>query len=218
MIKAQHSKIARLLFDFYIRQLMRKTFGRMLLVNEPPAGIEGKSLLITPNHFSWWDGFFIHEIVLQLFPSRRIFLMMLETQLRRYWFFRYVGAYSIEPTNPKSIIETIRYTREALSPDTVVVMYPQGEIEPFLTAEITLRKGLMKFLERENNSVVVLPVAFGIQYENERKPDIYVRFGKLLNDSEITSDFNAFEKEFRKNVTALAESAGKRQYLRDVFE
>ena len=72
----------------------------------------------------------------------KIKMMMLEEQLKRYWFFNLLGAYSIEPKNSLSIKETINYTRTLLiEKGNGIVIYPQGEIEPYEKRRFNLKRG-----------------------------------------------------------------------------
>ena len=59
MIKADHKKWAEFVFDIYLRRLLKKSFYDFRIINELPAFDYSKSIIVTPNHFSWWDGFFI---------------------------------------------------------------------------------------------------------------------------------------------------------------
>jgi 1-acyl-sn-glycerol-3-phosphate acyltransferase len=113
MIKADHKYWARALFNSYIKRLLKKHFNSFLLTNNLPD-INNHKLIITPNHFSWWDGFFI-DFVNEKLIKRKLHILMLEDQLKRYWFFRKLGAYGFNPSNPKSIIEAVNYTKDVLN-------------------------------------------------------------------------------------------------------
>ena len=63
MIKANHTKWARALYEAYIYRQMRKNFTGMFETNQLPDIPENQSLLVTPNHISWWDGFIIEKLL-----------------------------------------------------------------------------------------------------------------------------------------------------------
>lgn len=203
MLKAEHKKWARLLYDLYIHRLLKRNFNSFYLVNDFPSIPKDSGLIITPNHFSWWDGFFI-DFVSGKYLNRKIHLLMLEEQLKRFWFFRKVGAYSIEPKNPSGIAATLLYTREVISnPENFAVIYPQGELEPYDKRPPKIKDGLKTSIKNSSQKIFVLPIAFKIQYGNQKKPDILVRVGSLLSSSAILEDFSSFKKEFERNLNML---------------
>lgn len=217
MIKAEHSKIARMIFIPYMNLLLKKHFSNFFIVNEFPKIPADAGLIITPNHISWWDGFFA-EYAFSKYTDRKIHLMMLEEQLTKYWFFRKVGAYSINPKNSKSVIETSAYTKTTVeNSENYVVLYPQGEIEPFEKKPLSIKRGLKYFIDRIQNDFYVLPAGFKIQYYNEKKPTVVLRFGTLLPGYEVLADYNKYEKEFVENVDKLSEASFTKNFTRDLF-
>jgi 1-acyl-sn-glycerol-3-phosphate acyltransferase len=217
MIEAEQKKWARLLYYPYICKLMRKHFSNYYLVNEFPKVDDNAGLLITPNHISWWDGFFIQHAC-RKFIKRELYLMILEKQLRRYWFFRKIGTCSINPDNPKSIINTADYVSKLISnPVNAVVIYPQGEIEPYEKRPLSLKRGLQLFIRDIHINFYILPVGFKIQYYNEKKPAIIGGFGKLIDGNIIKNDFGSFEKEFTLNLEMLTQSAFNQDFIMDLF-
>jgi len=218
IIEAKHSRTASLIFNAYLKRLLRKNFTNFFLTNLPPELPENKSVIITPNHMSWWDGFFLHQVNIESI-KKNLYFMMLRKQLDRFWFFKYLGAYSIQPDNPKSISETIRYTKTILvNHKNAVAFYPQGEIEPFDQRPINLKKGLQLFLKNSIDKCVVLPVAFKIQHYNEKYPAVVFRSGRFLSPAEIVNDFSIFENEFVGNIEALNEAAFKKNFVKDIFK
>lgn len=218
MLKTQHNRIARILFEYYITRLMKKNFSNFYLCNEIPNIPDSTGLIITPNHISWWDGFFI-DLLMKKKSNRLIHLMMLETQLKRFWFFQKVGAYSIHPDNPKSILESFNYTMEVVSnPKNFAVIYPQGKIEPFEKRPLEIKRGISVLAKKISTSVNVLPVAFKIQYADEKNPFVAVRFGNLLTGQSLINDDSLFEKEFYSNLDKLNNSVYANGFIEDIFK
>lgn len=202
MYKVKHSRIARFFYDLYIKREMKKHFSGYRLTAPLPEIPADYSLLVTPNHISWWDGFFIDQLFTRHY-GKKLHLMMLEKELKKIKFFTKIGAYSITPESASSVIESIKYTREILNnSDNYCVIYPQGEIEPFEKEVLSVKTGIVKML-RTGSKTMVLPVSFKIQYENEKKPYIAVNFGKLLTADEVISDFNLYISEFHKTRNEL---------------
>jgi 1-acyl-sn-glycerol-3-phosphate acyltransferase len=217
MIKAAHSKLARLIFIPYMNRLLKKHFSNFFVVNDFPDVPENAGLIITPNHISWWDGF-LAEYAFSKFTQRKIHLMMLEEQLKKYWFFKKVGAYSINPNNSKSIIETAAYTKSIVENSlNYIVLYPQGEIEPFEQKPLKIKNGLKYFISGIKNENSILPAAFKIQYYNDKNPAVILRFGELINSNDILKDFEKYKNTFVENVDKLSEAANKKSFKRDLF-
>ena len=217
MIKADHKKWARRLYDFYVPRLLRSNFQHFYLTNEFPQIPNDEGLIITPNHFSWWDGFFI-DYTLSHFSNRKIYMLMLEEQLKRYWFFQKVGAFSINPKNPKSIKTTFDYIIEVVcNPKNVLLFYPQGEIEDYVKRPLKVKEGLKTILNMTHSKVNILPVAFKIKYGNTKKPDLLVRFGETIASSKAKEDFNLFIDSFNSNVDFLDKVPSK-NYKENLFK
>lgn len=217
MIEAKHNKAAIYLFNIYINRLLRKNFSNFFLSSNFPELPKDKSIIITPNHISWWDGFFIYHLH-RFSTNNRFHLMMLKKELERYWFFKYVGAYSIATENPVTISKTIKYTSKLLSDySNAVVFYPQGEIEAFDKRPLNIKSGLQLFIKEEKDKCVVLPVGFKVQYYNKKHPAIIFRAGNILKPNDILNNFSLFEEEFYSNMNALNNAAFNETFVGDLF-
>lgn len=203
MIKAEHKRWARLIFNPYIDRLLKKNFSNFYLLNEVPEIDKSAGLIITPNHFSWWDGFTV-DLISRKIIHRKMHIMMLENQLRKYWFFKKVGAYSVNNENYVSMLRTLNYTREILaSAENLVVLFPQGEIQPLNEKSIAVKEGLKILLDNEKQMIYVLPLAVKFEYGFNKKPDIVARFGNILDADKIKIDFSSFTAEFTNNIEKL---------------
>ena len=203
MIKADHKRWAELIFNPYLKRLLKKSFFDFRVINELPEIDKTKSLLITPNHFSWWDGFFIYWLNKKIL-NRKLYVMMLEEQLSRYWFFQKLGCYSIDLNDNRKMVSSLRYTVHLLSaPYNIVTIYPQGEIQPYEQKPIQLRNGIDFLSKKSENDFQILPVAFKIHHTNQKLPIIYARFGKLLSKKKIELAPQIFNEEFIKNLDLI---------------
>ncbi len=216
MIKAKNNYWARMLFDFYIARLLQKNFSHFYLLNNFPVLDSNDSIILTPNHFSWWDGFFI-DWILQHETKYQIKLMMLQEQLKQYWFFKYVGAFSIEPGNPASIKETIDYTRSLLNNEgNGIIIYPQGKLEPYEKRPMQLKEGI-KLISKQKDNTAIIPVGFKIHYSEEKNPSILCRFGEPLLAKIIVKDFSLFTEAFINNLNLIDASVWKLNFVKDYF-
>lgn len=204
MIKAERNKIALFVFDIYLDRLLKKYFHDFILINDFPSIRDDKSLIVAPNHFSWWDGFFVYYSLRKL-TKKKTYIMMLEEQLKRYWFFQKIGCFSVNPNNKQSTILTMKYTLGLLNnPDNCVVIFPQGEIEPFDKNPLSYNKGIEFLVEHSNNEFDILPVANKIYYTNQKLPFVLMRTHQIINPSDVKIKSVSLFDEFEKNLLELS--------------
>lgn len=198
MIRAEHNFLFRKIYNTSVSLLLKHEFKNFLLLNDFPGTDTKRGIIITPNHFSWWDGFFA-DYLMKRFINRTPHVMMLERQLERYKFFKYTGAFSIDPSSASSVIESLRYSSEILNtPDSYLIFYPQGEIQLYETDFISLKNGL-KYVARKSEFDVLI-VSFKIFYNENRKPSVCCRFGEKFSSLQLNSDFELYKKSFIENV------------------
>jgi 1-acyl-sn-glycerol-3-phosphate acyltransferase len=203
LIKAEHKKWAEFVFDLYLNRILKSSFTDLRAINELPVIDETKSLIVTPNHFSWWDGFFIYWLNKKVL-KKKLFILMLEEQLRQYWFFKKVGCYSIDLEDKRKSISSLKYTMELLQDSrNIVTIYPQGEIQSYEQRPIVIKDGINFLSKNSNISFQVLPIAFKIHYANERFPTVYARYGELINSSDLATAPDLFKNEFNNNLNCL---------------
>ncbi len=150
--------------------------------------------------------------------DKKLHLMMLESSLKKYWFFNKLGAYSIDPDKNSSVLETTRYTREILKePKNFVVTYPQGEIEPFEKRPLHIKEGIKLFLKDVKEYTRVLPVGFKIQPFNEKNPAVICRFGELLKAEDVVNDYDLFIDSFTGNLDELNKAVFSQNFQKDIL-
>lgn len=204
MIYAKHSKLHRMLFNFYIDKKLKSYFNHFYLTEASIKPLDNKSILVLPNHFSWWDGFLVDFIKRKFFPEYKIFMMVLESTLNRFWFFKYLGTYSINPTKPKEVIESFRYTEKILSEKgNFVVIFPQGNLEPYSIDKIKFKEGLNILLNNSGINYYIQILALKIQFENEMKPNVYCNFYELKNNYDYLNNLEKLKEDFISNLKIL---------------
>jgi len=202
----------------YLRHIIKQNFANFYAVSDIPIIDKGKSVIVTPNHFSWWDGFF-SDFSGQYFIKRKFYLMMLEEQLRKYWFFQKIGAFGIEPGNVQSLKEVSKYIKQILSDHSkYLVFYPQGEIQPYELRPLSIKKGIQFFLKGIESSTLVIPLGFKIHYLNEKYPSVYFRYGDILTGEEVNHNFDIYLDAFYDNLDKLNHSAFDGNFNFDLLE
>ncbi len=203
MIKANHKKWAEILFDVYLSQLLKKHFDDFIMIGNSPSIHKDKSLMILPNHFSWWDGFFIYKVIKNI-TSKKFHIMMLEDQLKKYWFFNKLGAYSINQNNPKSVFKSLNYSIELLNDNSnLIVIYPQGEIQPQEEKQIKFNKGVNYICEKSNIEFQILPIGFRIFYSSKKLPFVLYRFGENFSSFDVKNQTALLQQKFESNLVSL---------------
>lgn len=217
MIKASHAWLPRLFFYRYFERLLRNHFSHFYRVNNVPNIDKATSLIITPNHFSWWDGFIVLAVA-RLYIPKTFYLMMLEEQLSRYRYFRKLGAFSIDPGHISRVREALRYSIDILrSPDNLIVFYPQGKLESYDRRPLTLQKGIYSLIRRTASIASILIVGFKINFYEEKLPEIIVRFGEYFGCSELENYPERFGQAFLKNIERLDQASYERDFDEDIF-
>jgi hypothetical protein len=149
---------------------------------------------------SWWDGIWTLHINQQLY-HRKYHFMMLENQLRKNWFFKYTGGYSINK-NSKSVIESLNYTAELLEKNkNMVLLFPQGEIESMHNNGFVFEKGIEKILQRTKNEIQIIFVANLVDYHSNVKPVLHAYLSDYT-DSFKTGELEIAYNRFYKNCIA----------------
>jgi len=198
MLAAKKSRWFEEIFAVYNRNLIKRRFhsfkisGLDYLTNKD-AKIP---LLIYANHTSWWDGLLAFEISRAArFDS---FIMMDEANLRRFFLFRRLGAFSV-PRSFRGAIESINYAADLLAgnPQRTVWIFPQGEIVPNDLRPIRFFNGAAKIVEKVGRCLTV-PLAFRLEFTGNFKPEIYVRIGE---PNLIETDENYDSKKLTVGLT-----------------
>lgn len=182
MITAQHRAWAHSLFRPYLRWLSKRRFHTLSLLGERPNIPATVPILLLPNHATWWDGFFPYLLNDAVF-KRQYFIMMLEHRLKEFWFFRFLGAFSINQQSPKSIIESLSYTSSLLTSEQgqprtpLVVMFPQGELRPFEIRPLGYNRGVERVLKNIQGEYAIVPLAMRCEFLGEEKPYLFLECG-----------------------------------------
>lgn len=138
-------------------------------------------LLGIANHSSWWDGY-LGLVVARHYGLPR-FLMMEEAQLRRYPFFAWAGAFSVDRADPREVARGIAYAATLLAEQqsALVWVFPQAEIVPLDALPVVIHPGAAHILRRAvvGGPVGLLPVAWALVFRGEQHPEAFVRVGAV---------------------------------------
>ncbi len=195
ILKAKHHSLVYPFFKIYALRKIKKHFHDCTVI----GNFEDKKtpLLVVANHLSWWDGFWIMQLNLKLL-KRKFHFMMLEEQLRKYWFFTFTGGFSINKKG-KSMLETIDYTAQLLNDSgNMVLLFPQGEIQSMHQQEISFEKGIEHIIRKTNKPIQVLFVVHLCDYFSNKKPSL---FQYISSYAYSNFSFTEFQHSYRQFYT-----------------
>lgn len=105
--------------------------------------------------------------------------MMLENQLKRFYFFNYLGAFSINQDSPKDIIKSLEYSQKLLGDNNNLVnIYPEGEMQFGFKNKVNFRAGIGRILKEVKN-VQILLLAMKIHHLHKEKPQVFFCFDEV---------------------------------------
>ncbi len=198
IIKAKHHFFIYPFFKYYAVKIINKHFENIQIIGSIKE--QNLPVLLISNHVSWWDGFWAMYLNLKIL-KRKFHFMMLEKQLRKFWFFNYSGGFSIN-NHSKSIIETLDYTAQLLeNKENMVLIFPQGKINSMHNQEIVFQKGIDRVLKKINQKIQIIFVANLIDYFSNKKPSIYMYLSEFEYETFNFSDMqNAYIHFFKKSI------------------
>ncbi|MBA3469871.1 MAG: 1-acyl-sn-glycerol-3-phosphate acyltransferase [Herpetosiphonaceae bacterium] len=173
---------AWLVYRGLVRPALRSTFKRILLDAGPADSVLAGSdpVLCYVTHTSWWDGYLAFELFRQVYP-RQHFLMMEEAQLRRYFFFRWCGCFSVDRADAREAVRSLRYAARLLATRArpLVWLFPQGLIRPADQRPLELYRGAAEIATRAAG-VWCVPIALRYEFGPEQRPDALIAVGDPL--------------------------------------
>lgn len=187
---------------------MRKSFHSINVIGELPQTTD-KSLILLTNHSSWWDGFFTYLINKKIF-NKKFHILMLEDQLKRYWFFNYLGAYSIDQNNPKKIVESLSYSSELTAYDNNLInIYPEGKMGYSFKNKVDYKLGIDKILRSSHKNSNVIQCAIKIVSLNDQYPHVFFKFSEIhkntISSKELENEMNTLLDEIDENIDNFTE-------------
>jgi len=193
ILRAKHNFLVYPFFKRYAVWIIKRHFKEIRVIGD--YTINERSLLLISNHISWWDGFWAMFLNVKIF-KKKFHFMMLEEQLRKYWFFNYTGGFSVSKRS-KSIVETLNYTSDLLNDNrNMVLIFPQGEIQTMHNQKFEFEKGLERILKNKENSIQIIFLASLVDFFSNSKPSIYLYLSEfnviVLSVESIQSKYNEF--------------------------
>ena len=200
-MKPVHNPLVQSWFNWYCRYSLRKHFHRVYLYGEVPFDPPVSTLYIG-NHASFWDPIALNFLI-RNFRRQPAYCMSDELQVRRHPFFRRVGAFSVNRSNPRDGLRAIQFAAELLNKSPcAVVVYPQGQIQHGDHRPIRFQRGIERIIESVPGVNVVL-VSIRYEFWLNQRPELMI---DLSTPADRT--LAAMETQMTARLDALA-TAGR---------
>lgn len=191
----------------FLTWVFRKRFNK-LIINKATI-YENHSYMLMSNHFSFWDGFWacylMHNCIHERGNIKGFYVMILEKQLQKNMFLRYLGCFSIAP-GKASISESLDYAAQVLNtPGNVLLMYPQGNLESQYVRKIIVKEGIVEIVNRITGNCQLVWSSNFLEYFESFKPSVY--FNML--DCGVAKDFKI--EDFTQKINQHHSSAMQKQ-------
>jgi 1-acyl-sn-glycerol-3-phosphate acyltransferase len=208
-IPARHSRAGEtLIYWALVRSAIWSHFARVWLRHEGPIPTAANGpLIIYLNHPSWWDGY-MALVLNRLVLGNRFqgFCMMDEHELRRYRFFTWLGAFSVNRRDARSAAGSVAYIGRLLAvrPDRALVIFPQGEITPNDRRPLGMFSGMARVAKLAGGATL-WPVALRYEFRGLQRPEAFMRAGPAYY-APAGSDIRALTTEAGARLTAACDA------------
>lgn len=201
-------------FELFFRPWMRRRLdGVHLRGLHDSGGLPEMPVLIIANHVSWWDGFLLREVHRELRPRAPLYVVMSESELRRFPIFRWMGALPLGPSPlaGRTLLDDLKRRLEE-RPDAVIGYFPQGRIWPSHRRPLGFRRG-GAWLAGRLGPVAILPVGLHLEALTRPGPAAFVSVGRPrvgggpVNAAELEAAVTAEVDEILRVVREHGEDA-----------
>ncbi len=204
MMKAEKVKWAEFALHQVQLQLIRSRFSAVHMRFEPGADTANNiPTIYYANHSSKWDHH-IGSLITQRVWNQDTYVMVYHRMMNAYPILRKAGCFSIDNSDPISVVQTMDYTRTLLTeaPNRAVWIFPQGGIRANDVRPLGFQPGLAQLI-RTFNVVRVVPVVFRFEFLWNGKPEAFVSFGKpVIYTRDVKTNTRALTQELESTLSA----------------
>lgn len=164
---------------------------------------EQEGTLFLANHSCWWDLFLVHYLN-ETIPVDG-YGMMEHFNMLRFGFFRRIGAFSVDRSDPASVRASLDYAAGLLrGPRSGVWVFPQGRMIGNDARPLGFQPGL-RALVRRAGRVRIVTAAFRFEFWQDERPEAFVRFGEptRVDRSGLATVVPVWEQRLTDDLDAL---------------
>ncbi len=179
MIEANKNIVLERMFSIYNKHILKKQFYKIHIKGNISNRDMNLPTIMFGNHSNWWDGFLAFYLSFDLWKTDQ-YLMMDLKQMRKYKFFRRIGAFSVNRESARESYESVVYAANLLkNKNTMLWIYPQGEMLPNDIRPLRFQNGLSKLLEL-TGKVNLIPVVLNYEFMMEQRPEIFINVSESI--------------------------------------
>jgi hypothetical protein len=181
-------RLFRLFARYAARYLRRHIHGlRLASWGQPPAGTDGRPLVVYSNHPSWWDALVYILLAHRMFPQRHGYAPMDAAMLQRYRIFHRLGAFAVEPETPAGAKAFLSHARAILAdPAALLFVSAPGRFVDVRVRPQGVKAGVA-WLPEIAPTAILVPLAIEPLFWDERKPELLLAFGTPALASELAT-------------------------------
>lgn len=137
--------LALKLLNAYLAIRYRLSFHNVVVdVSKIEGNIDlDQPVLFVANHSTWWDGFFVFEVYKKMKLKKEFKIVMLESELKKFPFFRLCGAVGLIPKDSQHNEKVFSGLK-----NHCVCFFPQGQIVPQNQRPLIFRSGINALLQK----------------------------------------------------------------------
>lgn len=214
MIEARHRPLFASVFALYTSLLLRRRFHAVWVKGSLPP--TRAPLLVAAQHVGWWDPMVLFHLSRVRFSGVH-YTMMEEPNLRRFGFFRWLGAFGVERESRAGVTASTRYALARLrEPNARVWIFPQGLIAPADARPLGCDPGASWLASRAR--VPVVAVAIRYEFLEAQFPQAFVSFSeaRLVEARRSRGEADPVEEMLTAEADALSEAVRERRF--DAFD
>jgi chlorobactene lauroyltransferase len=209
MLKVRRSRVYTRWFGWYSRRQFRRHFYsvRVLMPPELQQMDLRTPVIFYCNHAFWWDGFW-SQLCTELYFRQNLHIVIDYSQLSIHRFFTRVGAFSVDRSKPKGILQTIDYAAECLLSashrQNALWIFPQGRIEHVDRRPVRFSRGTALIAERVLKNyprLYLVSVVSRIEYLEEQKPELFLSFGlPVILEGEVSAGIEGLTRQMEETT------------------
>lgn len=188
------------LVDLYLKFRYRFIFHKIIVdVSAVEKIIDlDQPVLLIANHSTWWDGFFVYEVYKKLQAKTYFKIVMLESELKKFPFFRLCGAVGLVPRSKEHNQKVFHQLKNHF-----VCFFPQGQLGPQGLRPLVFKKGLEDLIQILH-PVQILSVAIHIEPFQFMKPTALIKVGSLVLSGTESANLSNLAALTEKNLQATS--------------
>lgn len=206
IIEARKQPQAEQCIAFVNRVMLRRHFHQIWTENFAclQSAHPHRPIIFFANHSNWWDGLIAFHLSYDLLKLDA-YLMMMARQLRKYYFFKMIGAFSVDRESAISAYRSLQYAEKLLKTESnkqrALWIFPQGEMLPNDIRPLTFLRGLAWLVERVPQAQLIA-VTFRYEFLNEQRPEVFLSFqGPITINEQERRDSRALTADLQARLT-----------------